>query len=196
MKIPSNQHRITPATVLDDVRRFMPVIAYDPAYNPYALTDPIFESDGIKSNGLETDWNAVVEEAGVGGIWLNPVWNDPETWVRKMIEEAHKGGFKHDMLLWLPFYPETAAAKLIWQNATRICAWGKRVNHPCPPIDEAGNIILDGVLGESAGSMWPTWLSYFGPSHRGREFEECFNSCGTVLWGWNSQGAEIPAEVE
>lgn len=183
---PSNQHRITPKPILDIVREFMPVIALDPFWNPYAVTDAEFVADGVEADGLLIDWGYCCREAK-GGVWVQPPWKRPKPAIEKIIAERAANP-KMEVLLWLPFYPETEASALIWHHMQRGIIWGSRVNHPAPPINADGSIILDGELKEDQGSMWASWLTYFGPAGRMEEFEDVFRPHGVCLWGWNEMG--------
>ena len=183
-KKPPNAHRITPQPVIDAVHAFTPV-ALDPCWNEYALTDAEFVCDGVEVDGLTADWGAAVRAAENhlgGGVFINPPWSDPLPWVQKVCAE-HAADPTLDILLWLPMYPETQASSYIWQHAKRICIWGKRINHPAPPINGAGALVPGGEVEITSGSMLPTWLCYFGPRHAA--FEKAFRSHGTVVWGWN-----------
>jgi hypothetical protein len=189
-KKPANQHRTTPQSVMDAVHKFAKV-ALDPCWNEYALTEAEFVCDGVQSDGLTADWSDAVWSAAYGNlsscVYVNPPWGDPLPWIEKVVAE-HKRDENISILLWLPVYPETAASRLIWQNATRICFWGKRINHLAPPIDASGALISGGTPVLESGSKLPTWLSYFGP-HGGR-FDHAFKPHGNVVWGWQPMGVE------
>lgn len=183
-KKPANQHRITPQPVLDAIGRFMP-IALDPCWNEYALTEAEFVCDGIQSDGLAADWGAACAAAdNRGGVFVNPPWNNPLPWLLKAAQESQANP-QIDILVWLPSYPETEASSYIWNYASRICFWGHRVNHPAPPIDSNGAIISGGELTESSGSMWVTWLAYFG--RREEAFDAVFQAHGNVVRDWLPQ---------
>lgn len=157
-------------------------IALDPCWNEYALTDAEFVCDGVEADGLASDWGATVRSAEThGGVFVNPPWSNPMPWVQKCVAESHKDP-RLDILLWLPLYPETKASKVIWANATRLCFWGRRINHLAPPIQQDGSLILGGEATQESGSKLPTWLVYFGPRPTG--FEIVFKEYGTVVWGW------------
>lgn len=185
----ANQHRITPSSVIDVVHEFMPV-ALDPCWNEYALTDAEFVCDGVEVDGLTVPWSPAIVEAQTAAkgrnhcVFVNPPWSDPLPWVEKVVAE-HLACSGHSILLWLPLYPETKASAQIWDHASRLCFWGKRINHMAPPIDSQGALLSGGTPELESGSKLPTWLSYFGPcvSH----FEKVFAPHGRVVSQWSGQ---------
>lgn len=157
-------HRCTPEYVLEVVREFAP-IGLDPCSNEHS-TVGAQHSMAPPDDGLAVDWATfmcISEPDSV--VWVNPPWSSPKPWACKCADEWSLSGV--ESLLWLPCYPETATAWTIWQNATRVCFWGRRVHHPVPGETKRNR------------SMWPTWMAYFGD--RVHRFDKVFGAHGVVV---------------
>lgn len=166
----AGDHRLTPEHVLDAVRDFSP-IKLDPCSNEHSTVDALSEIMPPE-DGLTASWTEIVQKkdgmlvsAAPGVVWVNPPWSNPLPWAEKCAREYFRNG--EESLLWLPCYPETKTASVIWDCALRVCFWGKRVHHPVPGEGKAG------------GSMWPTWMAYFG--NNVPRFDWVFRRYGRVV---------------
>jgi hypothetical protein len=149
----SNQDRNTPEEVLDPVRQFFGGrIPLDPCPNQWSTVNPRHEC----KDGLTEPWK--------WDAFVNNPWDDSLVWAHKgLLERARH---RIEELFWLPCYPETGYSRLLYGHASRVCFWGKRVDHP-----------VHGKPG--SGSMWPTQLIYLGS--KVKRFEAIFSEHGTCF---------------
>jgi hypothetical protein len=165
----------TPPEVLALIRG-IDVIALDPCSNEHSLVDALVEFDA-EDDGLAQDWLAEVfihQDSQCGLVFVNPPFEDSETWARKCAEEAAKGC---EVVLLTPARVGSAwYHEHVFARAQAVCFPKGRLH-----------FYQDGMKGGAA--TFDTAIAYFGPNPN--RFARSLETLGACL---NLQAPLAPAE--
>lgn len=170
----------TPECVLERVRAFEPI-----------LLDPCSNAGSIV--GADLEWRIERGEDGLcrpwapcdGLVYVNPPYDDLESWAAKMAEEAELGA---EIIACIPARTETVAfQKHILATCQAVCFWRGRLKFGAGPAAGSRQVSMFGERGRHCAvqatgdntAPFPSCLPYWGP--RAERFAEVFASVGRVL---------------